>query len=348
MRLGEFALMACVALMAATLATSTRVQAQVPTPAPSATPAAVPSVTDQVAQAMRFGDFAELERLYAVYGRPGVRSPLTGTERVKHFWMGVGQIGDSTLRVTEGYYSQMDAMTGKWALDHPQSVLAQLLHADSLSSHAWFLRGTGYANSVSPAAWAGFDRYLKLSFDILRRNEGLFANDSSWNHLMLNVGRGLAWRIDQLLPVFESGIAKNPDHDDLYFTMLTAMLPKWGGDLATAERFIEAVTKKTQDRRGMEMYARLYADLSYSEVKQSLFSATRASWPTMKAGFEVRLSRYPHADNRNMYAYFACMAQDVPALQEQLRLIDGAFERIFWGSRPDRNFDDCKALARQL
>jgi hypothetical protein len=262
--------------------------------------------------------------------------------------MGIEKITDSSLRVTEGYYSQMDALTRQWALEHPQSVVAQLLYAKSLLSHAWFLRGSGYANTVSPAAWAGFGKYLNLAFDQLRHNEEMFAKDSSWNHLVLDVGRGLGWRIDQLLPVFENGIAKNRDDDDLYFTMQTAMLPKWGGDLETVERYIASVTQKTRETRGLEMYARLYAGLSYSEVKRSLFSATRASWPMMKAGFEDLLSRYPHVDHRNMFAYFACMAQDRQTLQEQLRLMDGAFVRIFWGDNPDRSFEDCKTLAQQL
>ena len=97
----------------------------------------------------------------------------------------------------------------------------------------------------------------------------------------------------------------------------------------------------------MEMYARLYASLSYTDLKQSLFSAARVSWPQMKAGFEDRLSRFPHTDHRNMYAYFACMAKDRQALQEQLALMGDAFESVFWGDSPARTFDECKTLAQQ-
>ncbi len=342
MRLGKVSLFLCAALMSAMLAMSAHAQAQ------AAAKAEPPTVPDLVEAAFRYGHFAELERLYAIYGKPGVRSPLTGTERVKHFWMGIGRISDSDLRVTEVYYSQMDAMTGKWALDHPQSILAQLLYANSLKAHGWYFRGDGYANTVSPASWAAFGKYLNLALDHLRRNAALAAMDSSWNHQMLSVGRGLGWDSAHLLAVFENGIAKNPDDDELYFAMQTSMLPKWGGDLKTVERFIELVTQRTRDSRGMEMYARLYAGLSYAEVKQSLFSGTHASWPKMKAGFEDRLSRYPHSDHRNMYAYFACMARDQQALQEQLGLIGDSFEPIFWGNSPERTFEECKAVAQKL
>lgn len=333
----------CAALMISGLASSPMIHAQ-----PVDTAAVQPTVPDQVEAAFRYADFDELERLYAIYGKPGVRSPLTGTPRVKHFWMGINKVADSDLRVSEAYYLQMDALTRKWSVDHPQSVLAQLLYAQSLITHAWFYRGGGYANTVSPAAWESFGKYLGLALDQLGRSKSLAGNDTSWHRHVLTVGRGQGWELSQMQSVFEDGIAKNPEDEDLYFTIMTSMLPKWGGDLPTVERFIALVTQKTRDKLGMEMYARLYASLSNTEVKQSLFTATHASWPKMKAGFEDRLSRYPHTDHRNMYAYFACMAKDRAALQEQLELMGDAFERIFWGSSPEQTFDECKAMARQL
>lgn len=319
-----------------------------PARAQDASQAATPTVPDLVETAFQFADFAELERLYATYGAAGVRSPLTGTPRVKHFWMGIGKFADSTLNVSEEYYAQLDALTAQWAREHPQSVLAQLLYADSLMTHAWVFRGQGYANTVSPASWEAFGKYLNLALEQLRRSEKLAAKDSSWNSLMLRVGRGLGWRVDQLLPVFEAGIAKNPDHDDLYFAMQTSLLPRWGGDLEAVDRYIAWVTQTTKDKRGMEMYARLYAAVSATELEQALFTSSRASWPKMKAGFEDLLSRYPYVDHHNRYAYFACMAKDRPALQQQLDLIGNGFNAIFWGNSPEKTFQECKAFANQL
>lgn len=318
------------------------------TPATPAAAASAPLVPDLVKAAMRFGDFNEVERLYGIYGQPGLRSPLTGTPRIQHFWMGIDRIFDSSLNVTEQYYEQLDALTRQWAQQHPKSVVAQLLHADSLMSHAWFHRGSGYANTVSPAAWAAFGKYLNLALEQMRRCQALAAKDSSWNALMLRLGRGLGWDTDRLMQIMEEGIAKNPDHDELYFQMQTSLLPRWGGDLDTIERFIASVTQSTRAKRGFEMYARLYGSLSYDEVKQSLFKATHASWPKMKQGFEDQISRYPFYENRNIFAYFACMAEDRQTLQEQLKLIGGDFYRDAWGSNPGPMFEECKAMAQQL
>lgn len=310
--------------------------------------ATTPSVPELVSTAFRHGDFDELERLYAIYGKPGVRSALTGTPRVEHFWRGIGDVTSPDFAVTDAYYLQLDALTRKWAAAHPQSVMAQLLHAKSLISHAWFFRGGGFANTVSPASWEAFRKYLGLAEAHLRRHEALAAHDSSWNHFMLNIGRGLDWDLDRLFGIFERGIAKNPDHDDLYFVMQTSLLPRWGGSIEASERYIALITQQTREKRGMEMYARLYAGLSHAEVKQSLFTSTHVSWAKMKQGFEDRLSRYPHSDHRNAYAYFACMAKDRETLREQLGLMGDAFERLFWGRSPEKTYEECKALAQQL
>lgn len=335
------------ALMLAVLLLSHLLCQAQPTPASPPSPP-TRTLQTQVREALRFGDFATLVRLYTTQAQPGQRSPQTGVEQVTSFWQGVEAISDETLPVHDGYFTQLDALTQQWARAHPQSAMAQLLHAHVLRQHAWFLRGTGYVETVSPTAQSGFEALLKRALEQLHRNEALLARDSSWNLMVIQVGRGLGLGHARLLPIFENGIARNAGHDELYVEMLKTTLPKWGGSLDAAERFIAQVTQTAQDKRGLELYARLYGELSDWQVQKTLFRSTRASWPKMKAGFEDRLSRYPHNDHRNVFAYFACMAQDREALQEQLRLLDGAYARDFWGSTPDRTYEECKALARQL
>jgi len=340
MRIIKFAFCSCPALL---LLAWTSVLAAVQSPVQPEPP----TVPDLVAAAYRGRDFPELERLYSIYGKASVRSELTGNPRVDHFWMGVGEVDDSRLQVTDDDYLRLDDLTGRWAREHPRSVLAQLLYVHALRAHAWFYRGHGYADTVSPDGWAGFRKYIDLALTQLRRTEPLATNDSSWNELMLTTGRDLGWDTRELMAIFEAGIAKNPDHDDLYFFMEESLLPKWGGDLESIDRFIAEVVSKTRDKRGLEMYSRLYAGVSYGELQQGLFSGTTASWPRMKAGFEDWLRRYPHLDHRNMYAYFACMADDRPALRKQLELIGDKFDPTFWGDTPQHSFEMCREKAKQ-
>lgn len=310
-----------------------------------AAPVPVQTVPDEVALAMRVGDFAALERLYARYGQRGVVSELTGTPRVGHFWNGISQISKYSLRVTDAYFIQLDALTAQWVERNPRVLLAHLLHADALNTHAWAYRGGGFAKSVPAAAWSQFEKYNERAYQVLRRAEPLAAEDSSWNFLMLRVGRAMGWSVDRSWAVFENGVGKNPNHDGLYEEMLNSVLPKWGGDLRLVDRVIAHAVKSTRAERGLALYASLYGMVSYAELEQSLFTASLASWPSMRTGFEDLIKRYPHSDHRNKFAYFACMANDRETLRVQLALMEGAFEPRFWGDHPERTYDGCRALA---
>ncbi|PHV05655.1 hypothetical protein CSQ96_19675 [Janthinobacterium sp. BJB412] len=58
-------------------------------------------------------------------------------------------------------------------------VLAQLLYASTLVTHAWVRRGGRYVNTVSSTAWAEFRKYLDLAKEQLQKTEALAAKDST-------------------------------------------------------------------------------------------------------------------------------------------------------------------------
>jgi hypothetical protein len=183
---------------------------------------------------------------------------------------------------------------------------------------------------VSPEGWEGFRKYLGLAVTHLKRTEVLASQDSSWNVLMLDLGRALSWDRAELQGIYDSGVTKNPDNDALHSAMLTALLPKWGGDLNSVDEFVKAAVSRLPKEKGLIIYARLYALVSDIELKSALFTNPRVSWQTMKAGFDEMVARYPHFDNRNMYANFACMARDRETLKEQLALIGNDYVKKFW------------------
>jgi len=193
-----------------------------------------------------------------------------------------------------------------------------------------------------------YHRYAELALAQLRRAAPLAAADSYWNVQMMDTGLALNWGVDQLYALMETGLAKNADDDGLYFALVNRLLPKWGGNYEAVDRFIADAVERTRAKRGMELYARLYATVSYDSAAQGLFEDTRASWAKMKAGFEDLISRYPHPDHRNQFAYFACMAQDREALRQQLAIIGSQPTLSFWGDNAERTFDACKRMAQQL
>lgn len=67
----------------------------------------------------------------------------------------------------------------------------------------------------------------------------------------------------------------------------------------------------------------------------------------MMAGFQDILGRYPHADNVNRFAYFACLAQDKPTMLDLLDRIGPEPVLGEWGENARRTFESCKRWATQ-
>ena len=104
--------------------------------------------------------------------------------------------------------------------------------------------------------------------------------------------------------------------------------------------------RRTQAQRGLEMYARLYNAVE-GGIDGSLFTSTKANWPTMRQGFRDMLSRRTSIDWTNRFAYLACVAQDKPTAAELLRQVGDAPVLTFWGRGNTRQtFETCARWAR--
>lgn len=305
------------------------------------------STEDQAADALRWGDFDELERMHTLYRQPGQRTPQ-GWSKLSEFRRGLAQVLDGRRGAPDAYFAETEALTLQWAQERPGSALAHLLHAKALVGHGWSYRGTGFANTVAPGAMAEFRNYIQRAAQYLTANAGVAFADGTAHSEMIKIGMASEWGRDKLWNIATDGLAKNPEDDSIYFTMLDSLLPKWGGSAVAVDRFIDDAVKRTKTERGMELYARLYASAAYDDFRHELFTASGAQWPKMKQGFEDFLSRYPDPDNINRFAYFACIARDKATTLELLPQVGEKPILARWGANAARTFQSCQRWAREL
>lgn len=305
-------------------------------------------VTIAAANGMRTGDFAALEKQYALLKRPG-RIEANGVSPLGWFDRGIDMVIAATVKDDEAYLRELEALTLEWARDNPKSALAHILHAAVLVEHGWSYRGGGYAKEVPPEAWKDFHDYLRRAVSYLEAHADVALADSGAHRLLLKIGRGLDWNIAQLDAIRREGLKRNPDDIDLYFAMVEGLLPKWGGTPKQLDDYIRQATAETRDRFGTGMYARLYATAADRYFKHSLFESSHADWDTMKQAYEDMFARYPDSpERRNDYAYMACLARDKDTL---LRLLDeiGTDIRLSeWGANPERTLEGCRRWAGKL
>lgn len=300
----------------------------------------------QATQAFWWGDFAALEQQNAVLRQPG-HIGGDGVLEVEWFRIGLGKVINETADNQEAYLQELEKLTLQWTKEHPQSALAQVLYAKVLIAHAWAYRGGGYAKDVPPEAWKDFETYMQRATQHLLDHAEVALSDSYGHATLLTIAKTTGWDDKQLWDIINDGLKRNPDDASLYFTALTAVLPKWGGDVWRLDKFIRKATEQTKAQFGAGMYARLYSAAAEEEFGHALFQDSHVDWPTLKQGYEDMLARYPGNGRRNRYAYMACLAKDKPTLLAQLDLLGDKVTAASWGPNPQRSLEGCLRWAKQ-
>jgi hypothetical protein len=314
---------------------------------PGLAPAAEQPLTTEAAQAFWKGDFDTLEKLNNRLKHGKHFAPDAGSE-LEYFRLGLGKVPQSVADHNEPYLRELEALTLQWAIEHPKSSLAHILHAEVLVQHAWSYRGGGYAKDVPPEAWADFHKYLQRAAEYLKAHADVTLRDSSTHALLLRIGTGLSWDRGTLMTIQQDGLKRNPDDVMLYFGMLTPLLPKWGGDTETLDRYIREATKQTQADYGMGMYARLYGAAADLDFGHKLFEDSLVDWPTMKKGYEDMQARFPNSpERRNHFAHMACLAKDRPTLVALLAELGPNIDASKWGPNPQRSLEACQRWAKE-
>jgi hypothetical protein len=291
------------------------------------------------------GDFDEIERQNAKFRQPGRIEP-SGISQISLFRKGLYLVLNNKVDNAEAYHKELDILTLQWANEHPKSAFAHALHAESLVRHAWSYRGGGYVNDVPPEAWKDFEAYLRRAADYINAHAEVTLTDSYAHEVLLEIGRGLGFRREQMLAIAEDGLKRNPDDTNLYFEVLGSLLPKWGGSPRMVDDFIKRATEQTRDRFGQGMYTRLYLTAADDQFGHLLFQNSYADWDKMKQGFEDLMARYPDSPSRlNSYAYMACLAKDKDTFLKQFAKIEKRIDRELWGTNPERSVEGCRRWA---
>ncbi|RZT08342.1 protein of unknown function [Duganella sp. CF402] len=301
---------------------------------------------EQAIQAFWWGDFAALEQQNAVLRQPGHISS-DGTQEIEWFRIGVDKVIHQEAKDQEAYLQELEKLTLQWTKEHPQSALAHVLYAKVLVAHAWAYRGGGFVKDVPPAAWKDFETYLQRATQYLLDHGEVALSDSYGHDALLTIAKATSWDDKQLWDIINDGLKRNPEDASLYFTALTAVLPKWGGDVRRLDKFIRKAAEQTKAQFGTGMYSRLYSLAAEQEFGHALFQTSHVDWPTMKQSYEDMLARYPSDGRRNRYAYMACLAKDKPTLLTQLDLLGDKVAPDSWGANPQRSLEGCQRWARE-
>lgn len=309
---------------------------------------AVSPITTRAEQTFMWGDFAALDKENNRL-RQGPNLDVGGGSELEYFRIGLANVIKSGVKHEEPYLSELESLTLQWARQNPTSAFAHVLHANVLAAHGWSYRGGGYMQDVPAPAREQFLAYQMRAVDYLRQHADVALTDSYAQSTLLGIGRSLDWETTQMRAIVQDGLKRNPHDINLYFDMAGTLVPKWGGDAKTLDKYIREVTEQTRAQYGSGMYARLYSHVADLEYGHRLFTDSHADWALMKKSYEDMLARFPDSPTRrNYFAHMACIAGDKATLLALLDELGPKLNAKFWGDNGERTLEGCQRLARRL
>ncbi len=301
---------------------------------------------EEVRSAFQQGDFRGLEQQAERYMNVDRRTS-SGAFKIEQFDDGISAAMTYQGADADGNYRRLVDKTEAWTREFPASPLAHVLYARALLSYAYYFRGTGYANTVPPLAWASFEKYARQAADVLLKTQGVAEAYTGWHATVINAARSLGWPRDLVLKVASDGIRRNPNDYRLYHYTLVYLMPKWHGDDRVVSEFIDWAARETYSQYGLEIYARLYSAAGQDQYSHRLYTDSGVDWRRMNQGLSDWYSKYPTAWNLNIYAYHACLANDKQTAKRLLQELGDTPILSIWEPNAQVMYSTCRQVVNE-
>lgn len=133
-----------------------------------------------------------------------------------------------------------------WVGAYPRSSIPGAIQGAVLNRQAWKARGGNFAISTTSHQVAGFQGLLELARTRLEKSLPLSPRTPFIPALLVGVGRGLS---DGRLvgSAFQEAMERDPGNLVAAQNMLTALLPKWGGEPGQALAFAKGLPERYPD-----------------------------------------------------------------------------------------------------
>ncbi|MEO5913398.1 MAG: DUF4034 domain-containing protein [Luteolibacter sp.] len=211
----------------------------------------------------------------------------------------------------------------EWVRARPASITAQVAHANFFVNYAWFVRGSGYAASVSEKENYSFEKRLESAVKILQASRDFPEKDPMWWNVAITTALGQGWSKKAFDQIVEEGVALEPTYHGHDRQRAYSLLPRWYGEPGDWEAYaLKAAARK--DGLGDELYARIVIDQRH--YYDQIFRNSKASWPKTKEGLKQLRAKYPDSlAFINEAALLATMASDQAYAKEMYDLLGDTY-----------------------
>jgi Domain of unknown function (DUF4034) len=273
------------------------------------------------------GRYADLDTLAQQLQRQRSRF-VGGAWRLHVLFATLSSPGAETA--TDAAWEAQIAKLNNWAQNSPASPTPRIALAQTYLRFAWKARGHGYANTVTPEAWALFKDRVQLARSTLEQSAALAENSPHWYLEMQGVALDQQWDRAAFEALAERALAHEPDYYYFATSESNYLLPKWYGKPGDTERYAAEVADRIGGDEGDAVYFQIAAAINCCNRTQ----APALSWPRAQRGFAAIESLYRSTNHeRNVMAYLALRNGDAAAAQQLFARIGNDWSESVWKTK---------------
>jgi hypothetical protein len=231
----------------------------------------------------------------------------------------------------------------QWTLASPKSITARVALAETMTGYAWYARGNGLADTVSASGWKLFGERMAEAKRILESASNLPVKCPEWYLVMQNIALAQGWNDKERRTLFDQAVKFEPEYYSYYPGYATSILPKWGGEVGAAAKFLQESADRLGGDSGDILYFQTAARMTCgcNEDQELGFS-----WPRIQRGFEaLKRQRGTSFEAMNLLTRAAVKNRDPMVADRLFARIGDQWSEEVWRSR--QRFESSRKWASQ-
>jgi hypothetical protein len=250
----------------------------------------------------------------------------------------------SKIEITHEMWKNHINLIKEWKELSPKSITARVALAESYVNYGWFVRGTGYASTVSDDASEFLHQQLDLAERELLDSEELGVKCPRGYRTMLWIGMSNGWSNHKYNELFDEVKNSEPNYIQSYLVMSERLTPKWHGEQGEWKLFVDSIPHKLADLDTDEVDIIYFAVVAFRSGDNSVANDwSTLSMDRVKKGFADIEKKYGVDKFRlNQYARFSFRRSDLVTCREILDRIGDDWDKEVWSKK---EFDAAKIFA---
>jgi Domain of unknown function (DUF4034) len=262
--------------------------------------------------------FDELEKLAADL-RAGKALFRDGSWKIRQFYTAF----EPSDEEPDQTWKAVDQIHREWITAKPASITAHVAHANFFVNYAWYVRGSGYASSVSERENFSFEKRLESALKILQASREFPEKDPMWWNVAITTAVGQGWPKKAFDQIVDEAVTFEPTYHRHDLQRAYSLLPRWYGEPGDWEAYAMKATER-KGGLGAETYARIV--IFMRPFHEQIFRNSKASWPKTKEGLQQLRAKYPDSlQFTNEAALLATMASDQAFAKEMFDLLGDTY-----------------------